>query len=477
MDIRRESDIDQLRRIALTQQTQIRHLLDALQRKCEVIDDLRGNSGELQQTIDLLNELQARNAAQQEKENKPKEKKKRKPQRGHGPKEQPNIERVEKLFELDEPDRACPECGGRLEPLTGQFESSEMVDVVQVSYQLVDVKRQKYTCRCGGHVDTALGPERAIEGGRYSLGFAIKVAIDKYVDHLPLTRQARIMTRHGLELTSQTLWDQLSALSRLLRPCYDALNEQAMSAPVLGLDQTSWKRLNKKKATPWQMWCLTTPEVVYHCIREDKATSSWNALLGDFAGIIVCDAMSTHGAKGRNKPTPPIALCWAHVLRKFRDAEDDFPEASMALGMIGELYEIDERARDPAELLELRKTESQAVLDRLEVWLMAQTALKTTSIGNAVRYAYGNWARLGRFVNDPRIPLDNNRTERGLRGPVVGRKNHYGSKSVRGTEVAAICYSLVETAKLVGVDPAEYLAAAASAARRGEVVLPHQLAT
>jgi len=239
VDIRRESDIDQLRRIALTQQTQIRHLLDALQRKCEVIDDLRGNSGELQQTIDLLNELQARNAAQQEKENKPKEKKKRKPQRGHGPKEQPNIERVEKLFELDEPDRACPECGGRLEPLTGQFESSEMVDVVQVSYQLVDVKRQKYTCRCGGHVDTALGPERAIEGGRYSLGFAIKVAIDKYVDHLPLTRQARIMTRHGLELTSQTLWDQLSALSRLLRPCYDALNEQAMSAPVLGLDQTS----------------------------------------------------------------------------------------------------------------------------------------------------------------------------------------------------------------------------------------------
>jgi len=59
----------------------------------------------------------------------------------------------------------------------------------------------------------------------------------------------------------------------------------------------------------------------------------------------------------------------------------------------------------------------------------------------------------------------------------VGRKNHYGSKSVRGTEVAAIFYSLVETAKLVGVEPAEYLETTAIAARRGEVVLPHQLAS
>ncbi len=112
-------------------------------------------------------------------------------------------------------------------------------------------------------------------------------------------------------------------------------------------------------------------------------------MLGEFAGIIVCDAMSTHGAKGCNKHMPTIALCWAHALRKFRDAEADFPEASTAQGMIGELYEIDERAREPAELLELRRTESQAVLDRLEAWLMAQTVLKTTTIGNAVRYAYG----------------------------------------------------------------------------------------
>jgi transposase len=472
VDIRRERDIEQLRRIALTQQTQIRNLLDTLQSKCDVIDELRGDSGELQQTIELLNRLQEAQAREEDEHDTPKPKKKGKPQRGHGPKEQPELERIEKLFELDEPDRACPSCGGRLEPLKGQFESSEMVDVLQVSYKLVEVKRQKYTCRCGGHVDTALGPQRAIEGGRYSLAFAVKVAIDKYVDHLPMARQTRIMKRHGLELTTQTLWDQLWALSRLLRPCYDGLYEQALAAPVLGLDQTGWKRLNKKNAKPWQIWCLTTPNVIYHRIREDKSTASWNALLGSYAGVVVCDAMSTHGAKGRNKPAPTIAGCWAHVLRKFRDAEADFPEAVIALEAIAELYQIDERARGPDHLRDLRQAESGKVLGRLHAWLTAQTALKTTTFGNAIRYALGNWARLTRFLDDPNIPLDNNRTERAIRGPVVGRKNHYGSKSVRGTEVAAIFYSLIETAKLNDVDPAEYLLRAATQAPGDEVLLP-----
>jgi hypothetical protein len=72
----------------------------------------------------------------------------------------------------------------------------------------------------------------------------------------------------------------------------------------------------------------------------------------------------------------------------------------------------------------------------------------------------------------PKIWLDNNPTERGLRGPVVGRRNHFGSKSERGTKVASILYSLIESAKGRGGDPARYLAAAVAAARRGTVLLP-----
>ena len=112
----------------------------------------------------------------------------------------------------------------------------------------------------------------------------------------------------------------------------------------------------------------------------------------------------------------------------------------------------------------------------MKTWLWTQAALKTLSIGNAAAYTVTNWERLTRFVHDARIPLDNNGTERGIRGPVVGRKNHYGSKSRRGTEVAATFYTLLEAAKLCGVDPATYLREAARANSRGEVLLPADLA-
>ena len=155
------------------------------------------------------------------------------------------------------------------------------------------------------------------------------------------------------------------------------------------------------------------------------------------------------------------------------EAQLDHPEAARALELIGKLYEIDDRAAgDLAELAELRRTESTAVLAELKTWLFEQATLKTLSIGKAAGYIIGNWDRLTRFVDDPRIPLDNNGTERRIRGPVVGRKNHHGSKSRSGTQVASIYYSLLETAKLHGVDPRAYLRAAVLAADRGIALLP-----
>src|SRR5207249_4343100 len=135
-----------------------------------------------------------------------------------------------------------------------QFEESELIDVIEVSYRVVKVKQQKYACRCGGALETAPGPERAAKGGRYSLDFAIKIAIDKYLDHLPLARQERILRRHGLVVTTQTLWDQLELLARRLGSANVALFAHALSIGVIGLDQTSWKRLDGKLDKPWQMW-------------------------------------------------------------------------------------------------------------------------------------------------------------------------------------------------------------------------------
>jgi transposase len=477
VDLRHETDIEQLRRVALVQQVQIEQLLKVLSQKCKELSMLKGSEQELQQTLSLIEELtrKAASASAPGAPGKP-ARKPSKPRTEFGATAQPKLPIEEKVFELEDADRACPSCGGALEPMDGQFESSEMVDVVEVSYRLVKVKQQKYVCRCGGCVQTAEGPERATSGSRYSLGFAIKVAIDKYLDHLPLSRQVRILHRHDVEVSSQTLWDLVHALGMQHLPNYQALYKHVMAEGVIGLDQTSWMRLDDKSGKPWQMWCLTTPKVVYHRICDDKSAATFTALVGDYHGVIVCDALKTHEAGARDGPGIVLAGCWAHVFRKFKEAEPDHPEAMFALQWIGELYDIDERAGDDLALkAELRRTESAAVLDKLKTWLWSQAMLKTLSIGKAAGYAIANWERLTRFVGDARVPLDNNATERGIRGPVVGRRNHFGSKSRRGTEVAAILYSLIETAKLNGVDPAKYLAEATRAARRSEVLLPWQL--
>lgn len=276
-------------------------------------------------------------------------------------------------------------------------------------------------------------------------------------------------------VTPQTLWDQTFALARRLRDVSEALLLHVKGQPVIGLDQTGWKRLEAGGGKPWQMWCLTSPGAVVHRIRDDKSAATFVALVGDYRGTIVCDALATHEAGAREGPGIVLAGCWAHVFRRFEEAEPDHPEAQFVLEKIGKLYEIDEQAgEDLARRAELRRVESAKVLAELKEWLWGQAALKTLAIGKAAAYAIGNWDRLNRFVGDARIPLDNNATERGIRGPVVGRRNHFGSKTRNGTWAAATLYTVLETAKLYDVSPARYLRAAAIAAVRAEILLPWQ---
>jgi transposase len=162
------------------------------------------------------------------------------------------------------------------------------------------------------------------------------------------------------------------------------------------------------------------------------------------------------------------------------------------LALIGQLYAVeracprlaggtDEASRAEAVRLRatLRAEQSASLVAELRAWAHRQRALPESSLGKAIAYMLGLWPGLTRFLEDPRIPLDNNATERGLRGMVVGRKNHYGSRSKRGTEVAALFYSLIESAKLCGVEPKAYLlqAVRAALANPGTVTLPHALLT
>jgi len=172
----------------------------------------------------------------------------------------------------------------------------------------------------------------------------------------------------------------------------------------------------------------------------------------------------------------------AHVRRKFVEIEEAFPTpAREILDLIGELYAVEAlcpagRAGDDMRLA-LRQEQSRPIVKRIEQWALDTRALPQGGLGKAVAYMGGMWPGLLVFLDDPAVPVDNNATERALRGVVLGRKNHYGSRSQRGTEVAALFYSLIESAKLVGLGPHTYLRTAAYSGLRGTVPpLPHEMA-
>jgi transposase len=171
-----------------------------------------------------------------------------------------------------------------------------------------------------------------------------------------------------------------------------------------------------------------------------------------------------------------------HCRRKFVKAEPHYPQAAEVLEKIGELYKIEAEVRPTdadwrSKLSELRRTKSAPIVKDIHKWLKSQRVLPKSSLGNAIAYMLGLWSGLEKFLDNPDIPLDTNQVERGMRALALGRKNHYGSRSQRGTRVAALFYSLLESAKLAGVDPAAYLAQAMrrAIANPGTVTLPMDL--
>src|SRR5262249_54583465 len=163
---------------------------------------------------------------------------------------------------LDEADRrSCPQCGGVLKAWEGQFEESEEIDVIERRFVLKKHKRQKYRCTCNACIETAPLPEKLFDGARYSIDFAVEVAVAKYLDHLPLERQVRVMAREGLVIDSQTLWDQLNVLAKRLGPAHQRLHQHILEQPVIGADETRWPLWGKKRdeSKLWQVWAVVAP--------------------------------------------------------------------------------------------------------------------------------------------------------------------------------------------------------------------------
>ena len=506
--IETETDIERLRLVALTQQAEVRHLLQRIERLASELKKHGGNQSQLEMEVKLLQEAIDRRTdeifgqSSEKQHNDPEtsdceanpskaDNEEKQKQTGHGRNPQLSLPVVEEIHELDEADMICPKCGKELQEFKNQFEESEEIDVIERIYKVVKHKRQKYICQCGDCVETALGPDKLIPGGRYSIDFAIKVAIDKYLDHLPLDRQVRMMSRNGLEVTSQTLWDQIDALSKHLLPTYYALHDYILSHAVIGADETHWRMLDNRKSKKWWVWAVTVPDAVFYQIHNSRNTNSAAKVLKDFDGVVVADGYSAYKALQKREleygSAFTLSFCWAHARRKFVKALPAYTQAQEMIDLIGDLYKVErdvaEEYKDEEEstrleaLLSARQLHSEEIVKKIGRWCAEQKVLPKSAIGRAIGYINNHWNGLQKFLDNSEVQIDNNQTERGMRGVAVGRKNHYGSRSKRGTEVAAIIYSLVESAKLAGINPEKYIKKALVRAIRepGTVTLPKDL--
>lgn len=483
-----ERDLDTLRQISLLLDRENQRLIDKVRQLTAELARLRGVANVEQLELALLEELQHARAQvfRHDERGAAGTSVPRRPHPGHGPRTQVALPSTEIRHELPPDQRQCPACGGELSEMTGQAETSERITTVKLTYQVEHHVRQKYRCACNGAVVTAPAPPTLIPGGRYTPEFAVGVAIAKYADHLPLERQVRMMGREGLIVDSQTLWDQMNALARHLEPTYDALGRRALESPVINVDETRWTMMGSKKRAVGIVWVVRAPTVSFYRILPGKSADEGRQVLAGYRGTAVVDGFAVYPALARDGPGLTLAHCWAHTIRKFDEIAEHWPLACAEIGaLIGELYVIERLVPGPfpgdtaaqVRRQELRRDRSTSILDQIWQWATVQVGLPRSDFGKAVRYMLERWEGLTRFVADPQIPLDNNAAERALRGPVVGRKNHYGSRSLRGTHVAAIFYTLCETARLVGVDPHAYLlhAVHAAIANPGVATFPEDL--
>ena len=414
----------------------------------------------------------------------------RPPRTGHGPREQPELALREVVHELATVEKACPACGGDIVPMGEQFEESQEVTLIRRSYEILKHRRRKYRCSCNGAVVTAPAPPRLVPGGRYSTEFAVEVAADKYINHLPLDRQRKMMAREGLVIDTPTLWDQVSAVAKALAPTYEALRRRIVSGPFAHADETRWMLIESPHADRYQAWGMAGPDAVFYKILPSRSAEAARQVLDGFSGVLMVDGYSAYETLARAGPEISLAHCWAHARRKLIEIELLYPaQCKEGLNLIRALYEIerqvpfranvsvDELATDLACRAALRADQSRPITAAILAWAGRLRLTKSSALRQAVEYMLKRWAGLTRFVEDSRVPLDNNHLERAIRPLALGRKNHCGSHSQWGCDAAAILYSLVETAKLCEVEPRAYLLAAvrASLETPGRVLLPHEL--
>ena len=365
----------------------------------------------------------------------------------------------------------CASCGGRLrrpgEDVTEELEYKPGRFVVN------RIVRPRMACTCCEKISQAALQSRPIERGRPGPGLLAHVLVNKYADHLPLYRQSQIFDRDGIDLERSTLADWVGNSTALLEPLADAIGRHVLNGQVIFADDTPVKMQAPgsgkcKTARFWtyardeRPWAGDASPAAWYQFSVDRKGIRTIGHLKDYTGWMHADGYAGFEELYRSGRIHEVA-CMAHIRRKFVDVQQSQGSAiaEEAIRRIAELYAVGKQARGPPpdERVRLRQAKAKQVLDDPDTWLGAQLTRISgkTPLAQAIRYAITRIKRLRPCLDHGLLEIDNNTAERGMRAIAIGRKNWLFAGSGRGGRSAAIACTLIETAKLNGVDPQGWL--------------------
>jgi transposase len=389
------------------------------------------------------------------------------------PKRRPIPEHIPRMeVELSPTAGACAGCGGKLRRIGDDV--TEELEYVPGRFIVNRIVRPRLTCACCERFVQAPLPSRPIERGRPGPGLLAHVLVSKYADHLPLYRQSQSYERDGLDLDRSTLAEWVGKSTALLEPLADAIGRHVLAAEAIFADDTPIRMLapgtgKTQTARLWtyardeRPWGGAAPPAAWYRFSGDRKGQHPKDHLARFRGWMHADGYAGFEDLYRAGAIREVA-CMAHVRRKFVDVHrsQGSPIAEEAIRRIAQLYAVEKEARGspPDRRVDLRKARAAPVFDDLEAWLARQlTGISAKSpLAAAIRYAQTRMDRMRPYLAHGILELDNNAAERGMRAIALGRKNYLFVGSEAGGKAAAIAYTLIETAKLNGVDPNAWLA-------------------
>lgn len=372
-----------------------------------------------------------------------------------------------------DPDSTTCGCGCQLVHIGDDI--SEKLDYEPGSFSVERHIRSKWVCKsCETVVQAPVAPH-VIDKGIPTTRLLTHVLVSKYADHQPLYRQNQIFQRAGVDIPLSTLAEWVGRCGVELAPLVEALKTAIISQSVLHADETPVKMLvpGEKKAKKAYVWAFATTrwcdiQAVVYDFQPTRAGEVARAFLDDWHGHLVCDDYGGYKASFKPKDNELSAAvtevaCWAHARRKFVELVEiqQSPIAAKAVEYINALYELEREAKmlSSDERLVLRQEKSAPIVKALHDWLVGQRAALTNSTrtARAIDYSLKRWDALVRYLESGDLPIDNNWVENQIRPWALGRSNWLFAGSLRSGQRAANVMTLIQCAKINGLDPQAYL--------------------